>query len=969
MRYTLPDDHGLSLITYEQLVFKEGDSPALTDVQHEALGEGVAKGKSLLVVSPTSTGKTQIALWAIAQALERGENTVYLVTHRALARQKFDEFRTRLLADFLDNDPSSIVLATGDYVEDGDGLTSTEPLQASLLVATYEKYLALLSAGGIPTDMKRTVIICDEVQLIGDKNRGQNVEVLLTLLRNAGWKQFVGLSAVLEPKDAAGLAEWLGVALIFRTAREKNLRYECWTPNGIATVATATPEQLHEGLALPHGVKLGMRSALDHLLSLKPAPIPIIVFCMRKQDTYEFAEALVLEMEAKKGPQLSLDFDDLPETNANALLARSLNNRVATHNADLTEEERAIVESRLIEGKLDVVFATTTLAAGVNFPLGTALFADWSRWEQERGASFPIPASEFHNMAGRAGRMGFEHAEGLAIFFATTGAQVRQAKDYLDLSNTVRLEPRIDPNRFDQLTLQLIASGICSSPIQVHDLVSTTYSALLEQDKNPARYAKWATRIDESIESLVQSKLIWRTNAGRLIATPFGKAVGHSGLLPETGAFLLSYIASKVDVLTSLLPSPASGAAGISRLAFLIFSACYSSPEFRGGRVSEKTRYLPFPLTANPLADPSAFAADLAEPVWRADVMPINATKLTIDWIDGTGLRDLERSVQKLSAGMLTEMFRNLVWILQGLSAILSAVAASPSDMGIDDDLALKLAKLPRVIRRLSARVVEGLPDDLLWLREMVRSIPSLRLGRHDILALRAEGVSTPEQLSLGSKEADDARIRAFAKAKPTPQAKSNTVRDAARQWKSVQRKRGADAQVRRARHCERIDLLVSFYASKGKDFESAFEGILSFLAIPFKQLDDNTKTGAPDYVVEIEGCKPLVVELKSRDGDKLVDYNKAVEVIAAAEIHGYPGAFCVTLCHPGVDPSVPLVIAECGRLSVVETHDLGEALLRICEKSLSPEQLWHWLATPGQALASDLPWREFPAGDANQQK
>jgi helicase len=966
MRYVLPDRHGLSEIATEQLVFKEGGSPALTDVQFDALAEGVATGTSLLVVSPTSTGKTQIAIWAIAQALERGENTVYLVTHRALARQKFDEFQGRLLDGFLANDPSSIVLATGDYVEDGEGLTSAVPLQASLLVATYEKYLALLSAGGIPTDMKRTVIVCDEVQLIGDKNRGQNVEVLLTLLRNAGWKQFVGLSAVLEPKDAADLAEWLDLALIFRTAREKNLRYECWTPNGIATVSSANPEQLQEGLAPPQGVKIGMRSVLDHLLSLKPSPTPIIVFCMRKQDTYDFAEALVLEIEAKKGPQLSLDFDDLPETNANALLARSLNNRVATHNADLTEEERAIVESRLIDGKLDVVFATTTLAAGVNFPLGTALFADWSRWEQDRGASFPIPAAEFHNMAGRAGRMGFDHAEGLAIFFATTGAQVRQARDYLDLSNTVRLEPRIDPSRFDQLTLQLVASGICNSSNQVHDLVSTTYSALLEQDRNAARYAKWAGKIDTSIESLIENKLLWRTNAGRLVATPFGKAVGHSGLLPETGAFLLSYFASKVGVLTHLLPTPASSA-GIPKLAFLVFAACFCSPEFRGGRISEKTRYLPFPLTANPLTDPSQFAADLAEPVWRADVMPINAAKLTLDWIEGRGLRDLERSVPKLSAGMLTEMFRNLVWILQGASAILSAVAASPQDMGIDPALALELAKLPRVIRRLSARVSEGLPDELLWLREMVRSTRGLSLGRHDILALRVEGMTTLEQLSLGSKDADDARARAFAKAKPTPQVKSNAVRDAARQWKSAQRKRAADTQIRRARNCERVDLLIQFYASKGKEFESAFENILNFLAIPFRQLDDNTKTGAPDYLLEIPDCKPLVVELKSREGEKLVDYNKAVEVIAAAEIHGFAGAFCVTLCHPGVDPSVPLVIAECGRLSVVETHDLGEALLRVCEGTLSLGQLWHWLATPGQALANDLPWTEFPTGASQQ--
>jgi helicase len=62
---------------------------------------------------------------------------------------------------------------------------------------------------GNPSDMTSTTIVCDEIQLVGD-GIGE-VEVLLTLLKNAGWKQFVGLSAVLQPKDAGDLASWLNV--------------------------------------------------------------------------------------------------------------------------------------------------------------------------------------------------------------------------------------------------------------------------------------------------------------------------------------------------------------------------------------------------------------------------------------------------------------------------------------------------------------------------------------------------------------------------------------------------------------------------------------------------------------------------------------------------------------------------------------------------------------------------------------
>jgi len=256
MKYELPHDHGLSPLSVKHLVFTENDQPALSDVQFDALAMGVARGESALVVSPTSTGKTQIALWAIAHSLENSGNTVYLVTHRALAKQKFEDFRSQLLEPYLNNDLSGLIIATGDYVEDAEGNIPKEPLQAPLVVATYEKYLALLSASGIPNDMRSTTIVCDEIQLIGDKHRGQHVEVLLALLKNASWKQFVGLSAVLENRDSQDLANWLRINLVEQHSREKHLKYECWTSNGIAAVNSECPQDIEEGLPLPDGVEL-----------------------------------------------------------------------------------------------------------------------------------------------------------------------------------------------------------------------------------------------------------------------------------------------------------------------------------------------------------------------------------------------------------------------------------------------------------------------------------------------------------------------------------------------------------------------------------------------------------------------------------------------------------------------------------------------------------------------------------------
>lgn len=966
MKYELPGDHSLSNSIIDNLIFKENGLPALSDVQFAALQAGVGRGESVLVVSPTSTGKTHIALWAIAKSLENRCNSVYLVNYRALAKQKLEDFKTQLLSTFLSNNGASLVIATGDYVEDADGNIPSEPLRAPLLIATYEKYLALLSASGIPADMRSTTIVCDEIQLIGDESRGQNVEVLLTLLRNAGWKQFVGLSAVLQPKDADDLANWLDVTLVSEHSREKHLRYECWTSSGMLIADSEHPDTVQEGRPIPAGVKLNPLSILAALLKEKKPPVPIIVFCMRKQDTYDLAKRFIDENKKRPNGQLSLAFDGLPATSANAFLSEVLEYRVASHNADLMDEERHIVEQYLLTGKLDVVFATTTLAAGVNFPLGAAIFASWERWDSDRRVYVPIESSEFHNMAGRVGRMGFAYDHGRVIFIAENKSAIRAARQYLNLGELPSLEPRVTTERLNQLALQLVSSGLCRSKVEVERLVCTTLSALREQDRNPAQFRQWPQELSKAIDDLVAEGLLIQATSGRLSATPVGKAIGYSGLLPETGVFLLNYVVGKAERLMEFLPT-AKTPGDIPRLAFLLFSACFSSPEFRPVNRRTPTRFLPYPLDKDYLFDADVYRDDLIEPVWQGDLMPINGTKLSLDWIGGAEIRQLESTLQNLSAGMLREMYRNLVWILQGLSSIITAgadtrvpPASRPKSLRLTDAKLSLIGRLPRMIRRLSFRITEGLPDDVLWMATLRSPDSAFRLTRNEILTLRAHGLTRPEQVMLGSKEADEVRVKAFEKAKPTPQAKANWLRDSCRDWKSNQRKQAADRHLKRARRYQISDSVKAFYGSLGTDFEKAFEGVLTVLKIPYQRLDDKKKTGAPDYLVQLREQPPLVVELKSREGNNLIDYNKAVEVLAASEVHGHKDTFCVTLCHPGVDPIVPPVVAACGRLSVVESSDLMEALLRVCEGSLSHKQLYQWLASPGQALAADLPFREY---------
>ncbi|MCX5854991.1 MAG: DEAD/DEAH box helicase [Deltaproteobacteria bacterium] len=880
MKYKLPENHGLSDSIVARLIFKDGDKPLLTDIQYEALVAGVGRGESVLIVAPTSTGKTHIALWAIARSIESGNNTVYLVTHRALAKQKFDDFKTHMLQDFLGNVGSSLVIATGDHVENAEGDIPSEPLRSPLLVATYEKYLALLSASGIPSDMRSVVVVCDEIQLIGDEHRGQNVEMLLTLVKNAGWKQFVGLSAVLEPTDAKDLANWLNVIPVINHAREKHTCYECWSPKGIATVTTERPDTIEEGLPIPGGCNLDPLSVLDHFLKQKKPPVPIIVFCTRsKQNTYDFAEQLLAKYE-KSGDklQLSLAFDGLPETSANSLLARLVAHRIAIHSTDLTDEERHVVEQYLLQGKLDVVFATPTLSAGVNFPLGAAIFANWDRWDRDQRVYVSIENAEFHNMAGRVGRMGFEHDIGRVVFIARSGADIIRSRQYLNLGMMPALEPRIQPDRFNQLALQLVASGLCNSKDEIKNLVCTTFSALREQDRNSVSFMKWPTMLSDAIDELVDQGMLIQATGGRITPTPIGKAVAYSGLLPETGVFLLDYVARKVDRLVTLLPKSDSGG-DMHRLAFLLFCACFSSPEFRIFNRKSPTRFLPWPLDTAVLFNADVYRDDLPDPVWQADLSPINAAMLTLEWVNGAEIAALEKMLPQLSAGMLREMNRNLVWILQGLASIITAgtdsrtsAAYKPKALRESGTRVDLIGKLPRVIRRLSFRVAEGLPDEVLWMTELNTIDSNFRITRGEILSLCKLGYTTPEKVMLGSSEADEVRVRAFAKVKPAPQAKANWLRDTCRNWKVVHRKRMAGKHLKRARRCPEVKLVEKFYKSTATQFEEVFEEILNVLKIKFERLDDRSSIGAPDYLVMLQDSLPLIIELKSREGNNLID-------------------------------------------------------------------------------------------------
>mgnify|MGYP001222759974 CR=1 FL=1 len=502
MKTGLPSGHGLSqsIVSGPLLRRNASGEIELTDVQYEALEAGVAKGKSVLAVAPTSSGKTDIGIIAATAWLDNGitegRRVVYLTSHRALARQKFYEFQKRL-APLFSLSASELVLATGDDVVDANGDPVTDVFYTPVVVATYEKYLNMLAGSGFRGGTEKVCCIADELQLLSDKSRGQNVEILMTILRSDSG-QIVGLSAVMEEKYATLLASWMNASLIRTAKREVELIYELRTP--ASTLTTTTEYESEPDSSRPRTIDT--IGTLTELLREAGEHEPIAVFCMSKKEVFELAEewsAVAARLGARVDDDLPLFRE--PTTSADEL-NKYLPHRFAYHTADLNEDERIAVEARLDGNNLRVVFATTTLAAGLNYAFRTVIIHNWERWNGS--GRDPIPAGEFHNMAGRAGRLSHVDKPGRVIFFARNPTQIRMARRYLSWWNLDEFTPRIHPSSFPQLALQLLASGVVDSDESLFAFLQGTFSAQRALEIDPRQPEVWHEALTASLNRLRQ---------------------------------------------------------------------------------------------------------------------------------------------------------------------------------------------------------------------------------------------------------------------------------------------------------------------------------------------------------------------------------------------------------------------------------------------------------------------------------
>ncbi len=331
--------------------------------QEEAL-LAIAAGDHVIAATPTGSGKTTIAYAALFAAMARGERAYYTAPIKALVSEKFFDLVSQFGAE-------NVGMMTGDSSVNHD---------APIIVCTAEIFANHALRDGPTSDVGLAVM--DEFHFYGDSQRGWAWQVPLVELPNC---QFVLMSAT------------LGDVTFF----EEDLEQRTGRP--VTTIDDA-----------PRPVPLDFRWSMEPLpdtiatiLQDRDAPVYIVHFTQK--EALEQAQALqsqkILTAEEKERVREIIG-DFRFAKGFGRTLSKLVREGIGVHHAGMLPKYRRLVEKLAQSGLLKIICGTDTLGVGINVPIRTVLLTGLVKYDGRR--SRLLNAREFHQIAGRAGRAGYD---------------------------------------------------------------------------------------------------------------------------------------------------------------------------------------------------------------------------------------------------------------------------------------------------------------------------------------------------------------------------------------------------------------------------------------------------------------------------------------------------------------------------------------------------------------------------------
>jgi superfamily II RNA helicase len=419
-----------------------GQGLELYPAQTEALIELVS-GSNVILATPTGSGKSLVAAGAHFAALAEGRRSIYTAPIKALVSEKFFALCEMFGAD-------KVGMLTGD--------ASVNP-DAPILTATAEVLANQALREGADTDVG--VVVMDEFHYYSDPDRGWAWQVPLLELPAA---QFLLMSATL------GDVSFFESDLSRRTSRATAVVATGERPVPLTYYYATTP--VHE--------------TLDELLHTDRAPVYVVHFT--QVAAIERAQALTSVNVATRAER-----DEIADmiggfrfsAGFGKTLSRLVRHGIGVHHAGMLPRYRRLVETLAQAGLLKVICGTDTLGVGINVPIRTVLVTALSKYDGSRTRH--LTAREFHQVAGRAGRAGFD----------TAGTVVVQAPDHVVENEKAKAKAGDDPKKLRKLVKRKPPEGfvswgeptferlVAAAPEQLTSSFSVTHSMLLNVIARP----------------------------------------------------------------------------------------------------------------------------------------------------------------------------------------------------------------------------------------------------------------------------------------------------------------------------------------------------------------------------------------------------------------------------------------------------------------------------------------------------
>ncbi len=405
----------------------------LDSFQLEAI-DALNQGHSVVVSAPTGSGKTLVGEYAIHRALAHGQKVFYTTPLKALSNQKLRDFRHQFGRE-------NVGLLTGDL---------SLNREARIVVMTTEIFRNMLYAEiDHPDDDPLAdveAVVLDECHYMNDSQRGTVWEE--SIIHCPPAIQLVALSATVA--NAGQLTDWIErvhgpTQLVLSDHRPVPLQFSFCSAKGLHPLLNEEGTGLHPNCKVWRPPKGNRRKGPKTPRPPQPEapPIGFVVAQMAERDMlpaiYFIFSRRSCDRSVKDLGQVCLVSPDeqarirarleafiaaTPEAVREGVHADALQRGIAAHHAGVLPAWKELIEELFQQGLIKVVFATETLAAGINMPARSTVVSALSK-RTERGHR-PLMGSEFLQMAGRAGRRGLDD-QGYVVTVQSRFEGVREA--------------------------------------------------------------------------------------------------------------------------------------------------------------------------------------------------------------------------------------------------------------------------------------------------------------------------------------------------------------------------------------------------------------------------------------------------------------------------------------------------------------------------------------------------------------